>query len=138
MQIWVFLFAGNGVNLAKGGEATGAHPQAGMALDRFVFAHNFPFLPLFYYSVFAKNHDVWMTAPTTTSLLVIFPLFICLFICVNKRDFFSIALGREGNVDTVFSFGLVCCYISAGSFLKALYVSCHVQPVLVSEWVLPL
>lgn len=38
-------------------------------------------------------------------------------------------------MDTVFSFGLVCCYISAGSFLKALYVSCHVQPALVSEWV---
>jgi len=126
--------------LAKGGETTGAHPQAGTALDRFFFAYNFPFLPLFYYIVFAKNHDVWMTAPTTTSLSVIFPLFICLFVCLcaNKRVFqHCVGKGREGNVDTVFSFGFVC-YISAGSFLKALYVSCHVQLVLVPEWVLPL
>jgi len=64
-------------------------------------------------------------------------LFVYLSVSISGI-FFSIALGREGNVDTVFSFGLVCCYISAESFLKALYVSCHVQPVLVSEWVLPL
>lgn len=107
MQIWVFLFAGDGVNLAKGGETTGAHPQAGTALDRFVFAYNFPFLPLFYYSVFAKNHDVWMTAPTTTSLLVIFPLFICLFVCLcaNKRVFS--ALHWEGKGMLIRYFRLV-------------------------------
>jgi hypothetical protein len=43
MQIWVFLFPGDGVNLAKGGGTTGAHPQAGTALDRFVFAYIFLF-----------------------------------------------------------------------------------------------
>ena len=142
MQIWVFLFPGDGVNLAKGGGTTGAHPQAGTALDRFVFAYIFLFFLLFYYSAFAKNHNVWMTAPTTTSLPVIFPLFIYLFvyICVNKRVFSALrweGKGRECGYGIFVWFGLVC-YISAGSFLKALYVSCHVQPVLVSEWVLPL
>ena len=44
MQIWVFLFAGDGVNMAKGGETTGAHPQAGTALDILVFAYLFLFL----------------------------------------------------------------------------------------------
>ena len=44
MQIWVFLFAGDGVNLVKGGETTGAHPQAGTALDILVLAYIFPFL----------------------------------------------------------------------------------------------
>jgi hypothetical protein len=98
MQIWVFLFPGDGVNLAKGGGTTGAHPQAGTALDRFIFAYIFPFLPLFYYSFFAKNHDVWMTASTTTSLPVIFPLFICLFvyICVNKRVFSALRWEGKG------------------------------------------
>jgi len=46
MQIWVFLFAGDGVNMAKGGETTGAHPQAGTALDILVFAYIFLFLCL--------------------------------------------------------------------------------------------
>jgi hypothetical protein len=112
MQIWVFLFAGNGVNLAKGGETTGAHPQAGTAPDRFVFAYIFLFFLPFYYSVFAKNHNVWMTAPTTTSLPVKFPLFICLFVClcINKRVFFSIALGRECGYGIFVWFGLL--YIS--------------------------
>ena len=98
MQIWVFLFPDDGVNLAKGRGTTCAHPQAGTALDRFVFASIFPFLPLFYYSVFAENHDVWMTAPTTTSLPVIFPLFICLFvyICVNKRVFSALRWEGKG------------------------------------------
>ena len=41
MQICVFLFAGDGVNLAKDGEITGAHPQAGTALDILVFAYFF-------------------------------------------------------------------------------------------------
>jgi hypothetical protein len=44
MQIWVFLFAGDGVNMAKGGETTGARPQASTALDILVFAYIFSFL----------------------------------------------------------------------------------------------
>ena len=112
MQIWVFLFTGDGVNLAKGGETTSAHPQAGTALDRLVFAYTFPFLLLLYCSVFAKNHNVWMTGAyyyfTSCDISFVY-LYVCLSVSISGV-FFSIALGREGNVDTVFSFVFVVIY----------------------------
>ena len=112
MQIWVFLFPGDGVNLAKGGGTTGAHPQAGTALDRFVFAYIFLFFLLFYYSVFAKNHNVWMTAPATTSLPVIFPLFVCPFICLSVNKRVSSALLWVGKGMWIRYFRLFLLYIS--------------------------
>ena len=64
------------------------------------------------------------------------------FVCLSVY----LSLSISGFLQHCFGWGRECgygifvcfCYISAGSFLKALYVSCHVQPVLVSRWALPL
>lgn len=127
MQIWVFLFASDGVNLAMGGETTGAHPQAGTALDRLVFAYIFPFLPLFYCSVFAKNHDVWMTGAyyyLTSSDISFVYLSVCLSVPISGFFQHCVGKGRECGYGIFVCFCFLL-YISRGLLEGSVcFVSC--------------